>query len=97
MIDKIRTWITTDGPGHSNYPKRDIEAHRSTAKWVNRIGTTAIVIFLLAAFISSNDSTIMGYGVTMGLIYGFTRIVSQGLRLESMEWENELIREKNNE
>ena len=91
MIQKLRNWLTTDGPGHTNYPERDIAAHRSIARtnrWIGYIGAAGV----FGAWYVGPYTDPVGVSAVVLFILAVTQWVSAAFRLEALEWEVELLR-----
>jgi len=91
MIRKLRNWLTTDGPGHTNYPEADIATHRSIARTNRWIGYVGSVLLIAAWYIGRRSDPV---GVAGGVLFllAVTQAASMALRLEALEWEVELLR-----
>ena len=83
---RLKQILTTDGPGHSDYPRIDIKTHRSIARDLRWLGVIMAVIGVAAA-VQTGDIQYGGVGV---LLYFIASDASKGLRLEALEWELEL-------
>jgi hypothetical protein len=74
----------TDGPGHTDHPKVDIETHRSIARTLKWLGITGAI----AAGIGANgDQTLVVGGVAL---FAVGMLASLDLRLRALEWEVQL-------
>ena len=92
MISKLRTWLTTDGPGVSGYPKRDIATNRRLA-WVFK--WSGVAIFVLAMYSAWNNYSHQALMliVAAAAIY----VLSVAGRVQALEWEIELLRSEREE
>lgn len=89
MLNRLRDRVTTDGPGYTDHPEKDIQAHRKNAQHVTVLG----LFFLLLGV----GNYIMA-GQLAGLLFGLTMFFAalysaEGLRRQALEWRLELERQ----
>lgn len=92
-VSKVRNWITSDGPGFTDYPEADISAHRSIAKTTRWIGYVGAAAMFVAHSIGPYNQPVQ-LGIAILIVVGITQWVSAEFRIEALEWEVELLREE---
>ena len=83
----LKDYLPTVGPGFTDYPENDIRTHRELA-WVGRwMGNIGLVLFAYLG-ITEESVLLLAAGI---VAYFVCQHMSMRLRLEALEWENELI------
>jgi len=82
----IKEYLPTGGPGFTDYPENDFRTHRKIASWTRWIGILAlIVISVQASRLMEPQLFAVGAIAYLMCMHGSTH-----LRLQALEWENEL-------
>lgn len=90
MLNRLRDRFTSDGPGYSDYPEVDIEAHRKNAQHVTVLGLFFLLLGVGNFVMAQNFA-----GLLFGLTMFFAGLYSaENLRNQALEWELELERKE---
>jgi len=92
-IRALRNRLTTDGPGHTDYPERDIAAHRANARLTRWIGYGIAALVLLMGAVGVAPRTIETMAFILFWI-GLTQFLSVLFQVEALEWEVALLKEE---
>jgi hypothetical protein len=88
LLQQVRSWLTTDGPGITDYPEADISAHRSTGKTLQRLG---ILFFFLSGVALTTSESIAAAAVAAALMYA----AGTSSRVQALRWQVELLEDSN--
>ncbi len=88
-VERIKSAVNaikpTDGPGHTDHPRVDIEAHRRNAKYIKYIGYCWLAIAVYAA----SSAQLVHIATAFG-IFVMAQLGSFGMRMQALEWEVQL-------